>query len=60
MNVLGNNLNITKGLLNNLSEQFPNKIPVTRIEKEDLAFLQGQQSVIHYLTRLFEEAQEEN
>jgi hypothetical protein len=60
MKVLSNNLSITEGLLKELKELYPNKLPQNQIDIETLRFLQGQQSVIEKLESLFEETQEEN
>jgi hypothetical protein len=52
MKVLGNDFNITDGLLNHLTAIYPNKLPLEQISSEDLAFLRGQQSVIDKLKEL--------
>jgi hypothetical protein len=52
MKVLGNDFNITDGLLNHLTSIYPNKLPLEQITPEDLAFLRGQQSVISKLKEL--------
>jgi hypothetical protein len=52
MKVLGNNFNITDGLLNHLKELYPNKLPLGQVTLEELRFLQGQQSVIDKLIEL--------
>lgn len=52
MKVLGNNFNITDGLLNHLKELYPNKLPLGQVTLEELKFLQGQQSVIDKLIEL--------
>ena len=59
MRVLSKNLSITEGLLKELKEIFPDKIPRNQIDIEQLWYLQGQQSVIEKLESLFEDAQEE-
>ena len=52
MKVLGNNFNITDGLLNHLKELYPNKLPLGQVTLEELRFLQGQQSIIDKLIEL--------
>jgi len=52
MKILGNDFNITDGLLNHLITIYPNKLPLEQITPEDLAFLRGQQSVISKLKEL--------
>jgi|TARA_E500000318_G_C3569670_1_gene217211 hypothetical protein len=52
MRVLGNDFNITDGLLNHLKELYPNKLPLGHVTPEELSFLQGQQSVIDKLIEL--------
>jgi len=52
MRVLGNDFNITDGLLNHLKELYPNKLPLGQVTLEELRFLQGQQSVIDKLIEL--------
>lgn len=52
MRVLGNDFNITDGLINHLLAIYPNKLPLEQIAPEDLAFLRGQQSVINKLIEL--------
>jgi hypothetical protein len=59
MKVLGNDFNITDGLLNHLYKLYPNKLPLEQITPEDLAFLRGQQSVISKLVELQEQDFEE-
>jgi hypothetical protein len=46
---------ITKELLELFKELFPNKIPRKRQSSEDIAFLQGQQSVINRMEFLYED-----
>lgn len=46
MQVFGYSFNITDALINKLEELFPDKIPTERTSSEELAYLQGQQSVI--------------
>jgi len=60
MKVLNNDSGISLKILTHLEETFPNKLPTDPISPNELSFLQGQQSVINYLTRTFEEEQEEN
>jgi hypothetical protein len=52
MKVLGNNFNVTDGLLRKLYELYPDKLPHTQITPEELAFLRGQQSVIQKLVEM--------
>jgi hypothetical protein len=59
MKVLGNDFNITDGLLNTLLELYPNKLPHNQITPEELAFLRGQQSVIQKLIELQNQDYEE-
>lgn len=60
MRVLNNTYSISVGLLEKLKEDFPNRLPTEQLTPEKLAYLQGQQSIINYLDRLYEEIQEEN
>ena len=60
MRILGNDFNITDGLLNHLSAIYPNKLPLEQITPEDLAFLRGQQSVIDKLRELQQQDFEED
>lgn len=60
MRLLNNTYSISVGLLERLKEDFPNKLPTEQITPEQLRYLQGQQSIINYLERLYEEIQEEN
>jgi hypothetical protein len=60
MKVLSNNLSITEGLIKELKELYPDKLPQNQIDIETLRFLQGQQSVIQKLETLLEESLEEN
>ena len=60
MRILGNDFNITDGLLNHLSAIYPNKLPLVQITSEDLAFLRGQQSVIDKLKELQQQDFEED
>lgn len=46
---------ITKELLELFKELFPNTIPRKRQSSEDIAFLQGQQSVINRMEFLYED-----
>jgi len=59
MRVLGNDFNITDGLLNYLYKLYPNKLPLTQITSEELAFLRGQQAVIDKLRELQQQDFEE-
>ena len=60
MKVLGNDFNITDGLLRTLYELYPDKLPHTQVTPEELAFLRGQQSVIQKLHELQDNDFEEN
>jgi lysozyme family protein len=60
MRLLNNTYSISVGLLDRLKEDFPNRLPTEQITPEQLRYLQGQQSIINYLDRLYEEIQEEN
>lgn len=60
MRILGNDFNITDGLLNHLSTIYPNKLPLVQITSEELAFLRGQQSVIDKLRELQQQDFEED
>jgi hypothetical protein len=61
MKVLSNNLSITKGLIEHLTELFPDTLPVsTTTTVEELRFLQGQQSVLKKLQELYDEIYEDN
>ena len=51
---------ITKELLDYLGKLFPNKLPIKRgISEVDIAFLQGQQSVLQRMELLYEDDQPE-
>ena len=52
MRVLGNDFNITDGLLNHLRQLYPDKLPLVQVTPEELAFLWGQQSIITKLVEL--------
>ena len=52
MRVLGNDFNITDGLLNHLRDIYPDKLPLVQVSPEELSFLRGQQSVIQKLVEL--------
>jgi hypothetical protein len=52
MRALGNDFNITDGLLNHLQELYPDKLPHEQVSPEKLSFLRGQQSVIQKLVEL--------
>jgi|TARA_B100001094_G_scaffold333061_1_gene408249 hypothetical protein len=60
MRVLGNDFNITDGLIRKLYELYPDKLPLNQVTSEDLAFLRGQQSVINKLVELQDQDFEEN
>lgn len=59
MRVLGNNFNVTDGLLNHLRELYPDKLPLNQVTPEELAFLRGQQSIITKLVEIQERDFEE-
>jgi|TARA_Y100000310_G_scaffold272418_1_gene287355 hypothetical protein len=46
---------VTQELINFLKEYYPDKIPMGDLNASQLAFLQGQQSVIQRLEQLLEE-----
>ncbi|MCS5594676.1 MAG: hypothetical protein NZ730_09055 [Porticoccaceae bacterium] len=51
---------ISKELIEYLSKLFPNKLPIRRgISESDVAFLQGQQSVLDRMELLYEDDQPE-
>lgn len=51
---------ISKELLEYLGRLFPNKLPTKRnVSETDVAFLQGQQSVINRMELLYEDDQPE-
>lgn len=51
---------ISKELLDYLGKLFPNKLPIKRgISEVDIAFLQGQQSVLQRMELLYEDDQPE-
>jgi hypothetical protein len=52
MKVLGNDFNITDGLLRHLQQLYPDKLPLDQVSPEEFAFLRGQQSVIQKLKEL--------
>ena len=52
MKLLGNDFNITDGLLNHLEMLFPNEPPLEHVTPEELGFLRGQQSIIQKLVEL--------
>tara|TARA_R100000030_G_scaffold50814_1_gene38296 strand:+ start:917 stop:1099 length:183 start_codon:yes stop_codon:yes gene_type:complete len=60
MKVLFKGSGINSKIVKHLEESFPNVLPIDYITQDELAFLQGQQSVIAHCKRLLEEAQEEN
>ena len=55
MRVLGNDFNITDGLLNHLRNLYPDKLPLSQVTPEELAFLRGQHSIITKLVELQEQ-----
>ena len=56
MNALNKRYSIDKALLDHLRNLFPNQLPLDRgTTPEDIAYLQGQQSVIQKLEGLFNE-----
>jgi hypothetical protein len=59
MKLLGNDFNITDGLINHLNILYPNKLPHTQVTPEELGFLRGQQSVIEKLVELQNQDYEE-
>jgi hypothetical protein len=59
MKVLGYTLGITTALLNELQELYPNRLPLTQVTSEELAFLRGQQSVVNKLNELYNEDYED-
>jgi hypothetical protein len=59
MKVLGYTLGITTALLNELQELYPNRLPLTQVTSEELAFLRGQQSVVNKLNELYNEEYED-
>ena len=51
---------ISRELLDYLGKLFPDKLPITKgISENDIAFLQGQQSVINRMELLYEDDQPE-
>lgn len=52
MKLLGNDFNITDGLLSHLKMLYPNKLPLEQVSPEELSFLRGQQSIIQKLVEL--------
>ena len=60
MNVLNNQTAISKELLIKMQQLFPNQLPLNLdITPQDIAYLQGQQSVIQKLEGLYQENEEE-
>ncbi len=45
---------ISKELVDKLKEKYPNQLPSTIVEKEQLAYTLGQQSVVNYIEDLYE------
>jgi hypothetical protein len=58
MQVFGYSYTITDALINKLEELYPDKIPTERVSAEDVAYLQGQQSVISKIKDLQTEEKE--
>ena len=50
---------ITKNLIEKFEALFPDKLPSNSVTAEDVAFLQGQQSVINRMKFLYEDDQPE-
>jgi len=44
---------ISKELVEKLKQKYPNKLPSTILEKEQLAYILGQQSVVNYIEDLY-------
>ena len=60
MNVLNNQTAISKELLIKMQQLFPNQLPLNHdVTPQEIAYLQGQQSVIQYLEGLYQENEEE-
>ena len=60
MNVLNNQTAISKELLIKMQQLFPNQLPLNLdVTPQDIAYLQGQQSVIQKLEGLYQENEEE-
>lgn len=60
MKVINTNYGVSEGLLKHLRETFPNVLPTDPVNPQQIAYLQGQQSVIYYLVQMYEEMLEEN
>lgn len=60
MKLLNTNYGVSKGLVEHLQETFPDRLPKDPVNPQQIAYLQGQQSVIYYLVQLYEEMLEEN
>ena len=60
MRVLNTKVSVTQGLIDKLKELYPDRLPAKDTDLEELRYLQGQQSVIHKLQELFDDAYEEN
>jgi len=58
MQVFGYSYTITDALISKLEELYPDKIPTERVSAEDVAYLQGQQSVISKIKDLQTEEKE--
>ena len=50
---------ITKNLIDKFEARFPDELPSNGVTAEDVAFLQGQQSVINRMKFLYEDDQPE-
>jgi len=44
---------ISKELVDKLKQKYPNQLPSTIVEKEQLAYTLGQQSVVNYIEDLY-------
>lgn len=60
MKVITSNYGVSKALLNSMKESFPNELPRDAVTPQQIAYLQGQQSIIYYLEQLYEETLQEN
>jgi hypothetical protein len=54
-NILNRSLGISQGLLTTLNKLFPDTLPTSKINIEELRYLQGQRSVIKKLLELSED-----
>lgn len=59
MKVLNTNYGVSEGLIKHLEDTFPNRLPTDPVNPQQIAYLQGQQSVIYFLIQLYEEMLEE-